>query len=308
MIAMDPRALLPLYGFGLLLLLLAWLSGSDLYPDLYGASLRIITFRERGQRGPGAAFSMEHAYQSRTAAYGLYRIFDLLRGSWAIAWKEWIAFARSPGMQRTFYTGVLCSAGAGWFFGTMSARSKSPGEEALSLASTATITLILFIAMGSAVGLGADLRKPLWWIGRDPLWKRLYAWTCGTSWRLGAVIYAGILTWAIAMRSPALGFFGIPIAVAVVIHLRAVGLVIYSLFPSTIDQRGPLAFVRALLTYVLAAPPIIVGAVYAVVWHAFPIAASIAILLALLESFLLVLFAAARISGRGFTFAQAEGM
>jgi len=118
---------------------------------------------------------------------------------------------------------------------------------------------------------------------------------------------AGVLGGALASHS-AVALVAIPISIAAVLHLRAVGLALYALFPSTIDQRGPLAFVRALLTYILAVPPAIAGGVIGYAFHTLTGGVMVGISAAILETLVLVTFASARIDGRGVAFAQAEGM
>jgi hypothetical protein len=235
-------------------------------------------------------------------------ISDTLSGPWTIAWKEWIGFLRSPSMQRIFWLGLFGCAAAGGILGTVVSRSRDPLAETVAFASTAANLVVIFVAMGSAIGLGTDLRKPLWWLGPDPLWQRLFAWAVGTSWRLAACIAAGLLAWSLAMHQGVLAAAGIPLAIAGVLHLRVVGLVIYSLFPSSVDQRGPLAMVRALLTYFLAAPPAVAGIVIGVLFHTVTGGLAAALISSLLETLVLIAFASARIDGRGAAFAQAETM
>jgi hypothetical protein len=235
-------------------------------------------------------------------------MFQGMRGPWTIAWKEWMAFARSPSMQRAFWFGAAACFACGALFGVVATRSSDPLAEAVSFGSIASQMIVIFAAMGSAIGLAADLRKPLWWMGPDPLWTRLFAWTIGTSWRFAACLCAGVIGWSIAMRVPAIAVAGVPLAIAAVLYLRAVGLALYALFPSTIDQRGPLAMIRALLTYLLAAPPAVVGAVIGHVFQTVAGGVAAGIGMSLVETLLLVTFASARIAGRGIAFAQAEGM
>lgn len=304
----NPAALAALYGFGALLVVFSYFSGTGLYPDLYASSLRVLAFRERSKRGGTAAFSMQHTFEHRREQGALSAVSRILTGPWTIAWKEWVGFLRSPSMQRIFLLGLFGCAAGGALIGSVVARSNDPVGESIALASTAANLIVIFVAMGSAIGLGADLRKPLWWIGPDPLWKRLFAWAAGTSWRLAACIAAGLIAWAIVMHESALVFGGIPLTIAGVLHLRVVGLAIYSLFPSTIDQRGPLAIVRALLTYALAAPPAVTGIVIGVVFHTPAGGFASAIVTSLLETLALIAFASSRIDGRGTAFAQAETM
>lgn len=304
----TPASLSALYGFGVLLLVLSFVCGTGLYPDLYASSLRVLAFRERSKRGGTAAFSMQHRFEHRQERPVVRAISGMLSGPWTIAWKEWIGFLRSPSMQRIFWLGLFGCAAAGALVGGFVSRSHDPMAETIALATSAANVVVIFVAMGSAIGLGADLRKPLWWLGPDPLWQRLFAWAVGTSWRLAACIAAGLLAWSLAMHQGILAAAGIPLAIAGVLHLRVVGLVIYSLFPSSVDQRGPLAMVRALLTYFLAAPPAIAGIVIGVVFHTLPGGLAVAMIASLLETLVLIAFASARIDGRGAAFAQAESM
>jgi len=160
--------------------------------------------------------------------------------------------------------------------------------------------------MGSAIGLAVDLRKPLWWIGPDPLWTRLVAWIAGTSWRMALCVCAGVTGWAITMRTPVVFLAGIPLAIVAVLHLRAVGLVLYSLFPSTIDQRGPLSMVRVLLTYALAAPPAVAGIVMGVIFNSLPLGIGCALIVSMLQILGLIAFGSKRIERQGVAIAQAE--
>lgn len=303
----HPLALLALYAFGALMIAVSYMTGTGLYPDLYASSLRVLEFRERHMRGAGATFAIEHKYEHRHAR--AHPILDVLRGPWTIVWKEWIAFVRSASMRRMFVFGLLVCAAVGGLFGHIVAGSKNGLEESIALASMAGNMILIFIAMGSAVGLSADIAKPLWWMGSDPLWTRLLAWNIGTSWRLGACLGTGVGVWSAMLHRPVLAAAALPAAFAVALHLRAVGLVLYSLFPSSFDQRGPLAIVRVMLTYIFAAPPAIIAIIVLVRDPQDPagaIAAGVAA--SLLETVLLIAFASRRISGHGVAFARAEGM
>jgi hypothetical protein len=302
-----PPAIGALYLCAVLLILLSYACGGDLYPELYAASMRVLEFRDRHMRASGGTFAIQHEYEQRAAR--ISPVLDALRGSWTLAWKEWIAFARSPSMQRSTLFGILASAAVGVLFGRIVAQSHDQLTETLQLGGMVGNLVIIFVAMGSAIGLSSDISKPLWWIGRDPLWMRLTAWTAATSWRLAACMSAGLAAWAITLRSLDIAAIGIPLAVAISLHLRAIGLLLYSLFPSTLDQRGPLAIVRFVLTYILATPPSIAAAVYFFYYGRFhhPVAAlAVGILVSLTEMLLLVAFAAKRISGQGVAFARAE--
>lgn len=297
-------ALIALYGFGALMIALSHVTGSGLYPDLYASSLRVLEFRERHMRAPGATFTIEHRYEHREAR--AHPLLDAFRGPWTIVWKEWIGFLRSPSMQRVFLFGLLVCGGVGALFARAVAGSANEVEETVGLASMAGNMILIFVAMGSAIGLSSDISKPLWWMGRDPLWLRLTAWTVATSWRLAGCLGTGIAVWAILLHRPAIAAAGIPAALAIVFNLRAVGLVLYSLFPSTIDQRGPLAIVRAMLTYLFAAPPAVAALVVLLVHRSIGAGMTVGIVCSLVETLLLVAFASHRIAGQGVAIARAE--
>ena len=303
----DPLALAALYAFGAATIAVAYVAGTNIYPDLYAASMRVLEFREKQKRGAGAVFTMERTFEKRAVKWPGRRLFDRMAGPWTIAWKEWIAFERSPSMQRTFWLGAGGSTLFGAIFGAAS-DSNNGAIESLSLAGTIANMIVIFIAMGSAVALATDLQKPLWWIGRDSLWMRLFAWMVGTSWRMALCICAGVVAWSFAIRLPQLALAGVPIVLAGVLYLKAVGLALYALFPSTIDQRGPLAMIRVLLTYLLAAPPAVAGIVTGVLSHMTPVGVAACVAVGAVETLALTSFAAARIAGRGIAFAQAETM
>ncbi|HZZ65559.1 MAG TPA: putative ABC exporter domain-containing protein [Candidatus Baltobacteraceae bacterium] len=302
----SAQALGALYLFGVLLILLAYACGADLYPDLYAASIRALEFRSRQGRGPGAALTPDYVYTKLAISAPFSRMLDGMRGPWAVTWKELLGFYRSPGMRRTFWFGMAASLGCGALFGAVASRSNNPLADSLTLASVATNMIMIFVAMGSAIGLAVDLRKPLWWIGPDPLWTRLVAWIAGTSWRMAVCICAGVMGWGIAMRTPVVFLAGVPLAIVAVLHLRAVGLVLYSLFPSTIDQRGPLSMVRVLLTYALAAPPAVAGIVLGVVFNSLPLGIAAGLAVSLLQILGLIAFGSKRIERQGVAMAQAE--
>lgn len=301
----HPAALAALYAFGALAITVSYFAGTGLYPDLYASSMRVLEFRERQRRGGTAAFSIEHRYEHRGSRGA--RFFDLLRGPWTIVWKEWIAFVRAPSMQRIFVFGFLVCIALGALFGHVFAGSKDRAGDTAAFAITLGMMSVMFIAMGSAIALSGDIAKPLWWIGRDPLRMRLFAWVVATSWRLAVCLAAGIAAWSIAIHSALIAAAGIPIAIAAVLHLRVVGLALYSLFPSSLDQRGPLAFVRAMLTFLLAAPPAIAAAVV-FVFHGTGAAIAAGVAASLCETLLLIAFASARIAGQGVAFARAESL
>jgi len=285
------------------MLALSFVTGRDLYPELYASSLRMLAYRQRRRRLPGV-LTAERAYQIGGPAR--FTFFENASGAWTIAWKEWIAFVRAPGAKRMFLIGLIGCAAAGAILGSAAKQSRNPLETALVMAGSISNMVIIFITIASSFGLAADLRKPLWWMGPDPIWLRLLAWVLATSWRLSVCIAAGTIVFAAMLGIYSIALAGIPIAIAISIYLRSIGLALYALLPSGLDQRGPLAMLRALLTYVFAVPAIAAAVTAGILTRSFLPAAVAGVACALCEALLLIVFAAARIQGRGATFAQAE--
>lgn len=300
----DWRALLALWGFAFALLAAAFAVGNDLYPELYVSSLRALDFRKRARRGR----DQTHAkYEPGKRSGGAYRALSSLRGSWAIAWKEWIAFTRSPGARGMFVFTLCACALGGYVLASFALRERNPLVASLEFTPALYFGFLIFIAMGSAMNLGADVGKPLWWLGRTPLRERLFAWMFSRSWRMSACVFVCLSVWASVIHRPDFVPYAIPLSLLLVLHLSSVGLVLYSLFPASLDQRGPMGLVRVLITYTLAAPPLIAAILLAVFTQNYAIAALTATAITCVEIYAMLLFAAWRIMGSGASYAQAEG-
>jgi hypothetical protein len=78
------------------------------------------------------------------------------------------------------------------------------------------------------------------------------------------------------------------------------------MFPSQIDQKGPVAGLRILLAYLFIAPAGIAAAIAGAVASSFGVAGAAAAVVAAIECFLLVRFAAGRLRDNGAGIARAE--
>lgn len=280
-------------------------SGRDLYPELYAASQRVALSGIRARRG--MMFAREQRYEARSVP-GAERLLLPAGSTATIFWKEYLGFARSTGAQRTFWICLAIAGVAGVVLAEVAAQQHHRMELAAFASAAFAIAnvFILFMAFSTGIALRDDLAKPLWWMGRDPLWLRLVAWVAGASWRLVAYAAVGLAAAAIVARWAGLAYAGIPIAIALVVYVRSIGLALYALFPSALDQRGPLGMVRAFLCYLLAAPVIAAVAVTGLILRSGSAAFTVGIASTLLLAYLLLLFAAWRIEGSGAAFARAE--
>lgn len=306
----DMHALAAFWLVSVLLVTLAWFTGGDLYPDLYAASSRVFELRKRARSGAGTGFTAQRRYRNIAVSGGLTALFGSARGSWAIVWKDWIGFIRMPGQRQTYPLGLVAAALAGAGIGVYAMHSRHPLETTLIVLPALFFFAVMWLSMGAAVSLRVDIAKPIWWFGADSLRQRLFAWICATSWRTALFVFIAAIAWTIAMHQPIWALYALPCVLALVCYMRATGLAMYAIFPSSIDQRGPMGSVRALLTYALGAPPFVAAVVvYALSGGHAPAVFIVlsAVAVAGAEVYGLVAFAASRITGRGFAIAQAEG-
>ncbi|MBV9271226.1 MAG: hypothetical protein JO165_09030 [Candidatus Eremiobacteraeota bacterium] len=302
----SAAALAPLYGMIIVFFGLCYALGNDIYPELYAGSTRVIRLRERQQRGAFAR-TMERERHVVTE-FRAPRFLNAFRGAWTLIWRDVTTFGRSSGLRQMFWVSLLAAILVGAGIGVFARRSHDVAAVSIAMSSSLINVYVILVALGSTIVLGDDLRKPLFWLCADPLRARLYAWTVSSSWRPAIAFSIGILTWAFTARVYTVAWLGIPIALTLVLLLRAVGLATYALVPGKADQRGPLAMFRMLLTYALIVPPIVTGVMLVVLTHQAFSALSSAVLVAIVETLLLIEFAAWRIDGRGAAVAHDENV
>lgn len=304
--AMLAGAWLPITVLFLLTLIMgatAYWGAEDLYPELFRGSSRMIDLIRMRRRNP-FGLRREHAPQTlvseRVAASGG------MRGAWSLLWKDWVEFKRSRGGRTAFIAGAFASLLAGAVCGVIAHRSHDALAVSIGLGASVGNVLVILVAMYSSTALAADIGKPLWWLNVEPLRTRLYVQAASISWRLALCIGLGLLAWAFIIPSALFALAAIPAAACAVAFLRAIGLALYSVFPSAIDQRGPVAMLRVVALYVLLAPPLAAGTLIGVFLHSAALGTSVGIAFAFVEALLLVEFATHRIARSGIAFAQAE--
>ncbi|HET7558591.1 MAG TPA: hypothetical protein VFK80_01415, partial [Limnochordia bacterium] len=299
-------------------------TAGDCYPELWEAATRAFALkaarrrRQRGQSPAGrrraagtlasAAWAGDRARAHRTAAAE-----RAPSGEWTLLWKAWLSARRIPGpllgpIQLTAL-GVILGAGAGV------AVRLIPGVNPYPLAGTAIYAAVIFTVVRAGEQLGADLGKSLWWLSDAPLRNRLLVHTLSGALIAAAPVGAGLLALGLVGNAAPLALLGVPLALSGFWLLRAAGLAVYALMPSGLDMRGPGAMLRIVGVILLAAP---IGAVAAGGWlllkHlGLPTVAAGGIVLAVVvaaavwEGWLLVVWCAGRVLGRGLDFARAEG-
>lgn len=285
-------------GFALVagLIALSILGASDLYPELYAASTKAFSTRRKARRG----FATVREYSTR----GVRTSSTRWTGAWTILWKEWLGYRRAKYSLMRTSVGILICLAVGAAIGIGVERFHEPVMVYAVLINL--INAVVIFATMASIQLGDDLRKPLWWLSGDPLYLRLCVWAVSTTWRFALILAVGAMLCGAIVHSTGLVVAAFPAMLLTLLYLRAVGLFTYSIFPSVIDQRGPLMFVKVLLTYALIMPPMLMllwGALFA---HDASLGLGGAAAIMLAEMAGLVAVAAGRIQNAGAAFAAAE--
>ena len=99
---------------------------------------------------------------------------------------------------------------------------------------------------------------------------------------------------------------GAPIAIASTWAINSMALGTYAILPGTSDMRGPGGCLRAIALFILVIPIGIAAIVGGIATESGTGSLVAAVITALGEGWLLVLFAASQLDGNGLAFAQAE--
>lgn len=301
-----PTLVLWILGSGLLVA--GYFGNTDIVPEVYAASQRAMAIAARRRRGIGVRTADRDRYALRPRAVsveGRRGKETGWNGASALLWKDWLTFCRSRlGLIRLAVLAVLAPV-AGALAGRWALGSHHPVERAAVLALEAVYLLVFFVSIYASVDLAADLGKPIWWLAADPLAKRLTAWIFASTWRISVICSLAVVACAVVIGDAAFALAGVAAAFGVNIFLRCIGLALYAMFPSQIDQRGPATMVRILLAFVFIIPVAAAGTATAIFFRA-PLGVGAAALVAAGECVALVAFATARIALNGIGVARAE--
>jgi hypothetical protein len=264
----------------------------DAYPELYELSMKRFN---RVERLRGRFFTSGSAMPAtttvKTPVSGVSVTGGVPSGVMIFVWRAWTEYqhthnARSAGLE----TALLL--GGGYALARLTAFAHP--ELVISIASP-FVTLLFLLALAKSAALGNELRRPLFWLSDTTLFERLCALAVAQSWRvIGWFVLVAI--GLAAGRAPLLAIIAAaatgPAAVLLAI---ATGYASYALFPSEVDQRGPLLFVRLLIGYALLAPALVVGVLSGFLLHRAIFGFATGTATALLEAAVLIGFAAWRL-------------
>ncbi len=254
----DVRAFLVLLAGAVLATALAIAASRDAFPELYEmttASVDRLSLR-RGTRS--AAAVIEERSRARFAK-GRARVVTrstsrVPSGAWVLVWRNWLALRRGRGIG-SLVLGLACwyalgiGVGLGFSHGNDIAKSV-----VFSLLGVATMLAVVGTAfLGQSMAL--DVQRPLFWLAGSSTLARLTALLASALWR-GTLTIGGMVAAGCIAAGRFEFAFGAPfLAAAAIALMQTTGVALYALFPARIDQQGPLALVRVLLTLIVLATP-----------------------------------------------------
>ena len=295
-------------------LALTWVVAGDVYPELWAASARVIVIRRAlRRRGPfmtrsdqrqllseaGIAEPSRHRRKTgATSSRGRW----VPSGAWTILWKEWLATRRTAGGMRLPAIALFFAVVLGAAIGAVARHGPDITGFVLGPLGYGAVMLSLF----TAYRMSGDLRKPIWWLSASSLRARLGILLVARCLRLAIPITVGLLTASVVAGSGAFVLVGAPIAVAATWAINAMALATYAIIPGSSDMRGPGGCLRGIALAIMLIPIGIAGIVGSIATESIEGGFAGAVLTALAEGWLLVLFAASQLDGNGLAFAKAE--
>ena len=307
-------ALLALAALAAGSLALTWMVAGDVYPELWQASARVIVLRRAmRRRGPfitrsdrrrllSEAGIAEQTRHQRPAAGASSRGRWVPPGAWTILWKEWLATRRVAGGMRLPAIALLVAVVIGAAIGTL---TRNGFGEAGLLAGPLAYPVVL-VSLFTAFRMSADLRKPIWWLSASSVRARLSVLLVARSLRLAIPIAAGLLTTSVVGDNVAFVLVGLPIGAAAIWAINSMGLATYAIMPGSSDMRGPGGCLRMIALFIMLIPIGIAAIIGGIATGSGVGSLVAAVLAAVAEGWVLVLFAASYLDGNGFAYAQAE--
>lgn len=308
LLAGTPGSLGALWAAIFALFGLSYFGSVDLYPELLSASEHVMRIEARLKRGglfgrflgePQPSAGREVVVRDRAGV-------PPFMGAQTILWKEWLSFRRGRGAVALYGATVAAAALGGAAIGTFAKSSSDAAAFSISLAAALGNIALMLFALSASVSLASDVRKPIWWMCASPLRVRLYAWTASVSWRPAIAVTVFALAWSIAIHNVVLAAFAAPLSIVAIFFVRSIGLALYALFPSRIDQRGPLAVVRLVLLYALTGLALGIGFGAGTLAGSAIAGTACGFLAAAIEMIALTEFSSFRIGRAGASIAQAE--
>jgi hypothetical protein len=266
------------------------LCSRDASPELYALSMSRLEATERllarrnGKTQPAARKTRTiHSSQGRYAPAGLL-IF---------VWKAFVEYRRIA--ARAAIIIFIFIAGAGFVLSYF-----APDVVFYTMLINLTLSGAIIMSARGAVVLGLELRRPLFWLSHGTLLQRLMAICAGRLLQpviTGAAFVLGIALAGKDVDRVLLVGLGLP---AYLLLQQAIGILMFSISPRVIDQKGPLGGLRILLAFVSFIVPGIAYGLFAWLGHGgVPASILAADAVALAEAAAFLVLAAARLDSVG---------
>jgi hypothetical protein len=309
----DIRALLVLVAVASAVVAAGSVAASDAYPELWEASSRLYARRSLAASGRGLwnreAWRELRETDPDRKAPAIERVVSVSGerapvGALTVFWKEWIALRRAPGGLRWPIFWLVGACLFGYIAGI------AAGDLAFFVLLgplVALANIVIIIGSQSTISLGGELRRPMFWLGHSLLRNRVLAWILGTTLRIGPPLVVAIVVSGIAMHSWTIALAAVPIIIVGLFLIQSIGVASYVILPGRNDLRGPGFMLRIFATYVLIAPPAIAWAFTQLYSQSAMAGLAAGSVVAFVEAWALVTFAAARLSQNAMAYAAAEG-
>jgi hypothetical protein len=286
----HPLWLVPVLAVAAAAIVILASAGRDAYPELYALSISRIDRLERWQQRRARSAAVPAVVRGRPHS------IPAPPGVLVFVWKSVVEFGRRTRREYTIGAAVLCCI-AGYAAARL---AKADGEEFFVTLGGVIINLIVVIGIVGITAtntIAGEIRRPLFWLARAPLFERLCALALARIWSAVAALELVAIFFAIGGGS-ALGtlFFalGLPALLAL---LAAVGFTTFALFPGPVDLRGPVTILRLGLSATLLGPPFVLAVFVTALFDAKLAALIAAVTLALIEAGALMGIAAWRLDG-----------
>lgn len=306
----DLRAVAAVVALAALSLSLAVFVAGDSYPELWEASRRrfsVMRAMRRGFMSPVEARRALREARSTPERMEIRKAHSdkgtrVPAGALTVVWKEWMALRRGRGglgLQAVLLAASLVA-------GTVGGVLIGSGARGVGAALGAMAFPIVVFSAYFRVHLAADLRNPLWWLSPAGLAQRLAAWTLAGTLSYFVIIGAGLMAALLITESALLAVAALVALFTLIWLMRTIALAVYAVMPSSLDMFGPGVVIRTIAVYVLSAPPFFGGLGPGLVSRNIAVGIACGAVVALAESFGLLMFATYRIQGNGLGFARAE--
>ncbi len=291
LLAPHPLWLIPVLAVAAAAIVLLASAGRDAYPELYALSIARIDRLERWRQRRRASVAVP------VAVHGNRFAVPAPPGVLVFIWKSVVEFGRRTKREYMLGGSVLCCvagfAAARW--------AKADAEAFFTTLGMAVVNLVLIIGIIGITAsntIAGEIRRPLFWLARAPLFERLCALVLARSWATIAALELVALSFALGGGSVAGTLFfavGMPVLIA---FLGAVGFATFALFPGPVDLRGPVTVLRLGLSAILLIPPFVLAVLVAAIFDVSLAGLIAGVLLAIVEAGALIGIAAWRLDGQ----------